>query len=141
MPVLGAAAAVLLTPPAPPHPEGDRRATDGRTAQAPGRGERPVYQARISSYGHAEGDTLTYEVSDTPKDELLLSNTVLIEEVRVDGQMQANGGRLQFTRTMWYAPKLGMPVVIEIEDNDEAGKPLRRERIEPTLAQQARTAN
>ena len=49
--------------------------------------------------------------------------------------------RLQFTRTVWYAPKLGMPVVIEIEDNDEAGKPLRRERVELTHAQQARAAN
>ena len=228
-------------PPAPALPEGDRRATDGRTAQAPGRGERPVYQVRLSSYGHAEGDILTYEVTDTRKDELLLTYTVAIEEVRVDGQMQANGGRLQldaqgrvkgqreaegpestfdpaqetwwarpqagesrvlaykesyvradktrgqidwrgtsqvgslrqmetaagdfdvlpikstgqatntpsggpatrlqFTRTVWYAPKLGMPVVIEIEDNDEAGKPLRRERVELTHAQQARTAN
>ena len=49
--------------------------------------------------------------------------------------------RLQFTRTVWYAPKLGVPVVIEIEDNDEAGKPLRRERVELMHAQQARTAN
>ena len=230
-------------------PDADRRSTDGRTAQAPGRGERPVYQARISSYGHAEGDILTYQVTDTRKDELLLSYTVLIDEVRADGQMQANGGKLQldaqgriksqkdgqrggqnsadspeatfepaqetwwarpqvgesrvlafkesyvradkqrgqidwrgssqvgslrqmetaagdfdvmpikstgqaidtpvsgpvsklqFTRTVWYAPKLGMPVVIEIEDNDEAGKPLRRERVELTHAQQARTAN
>ena len=226
-------------------PDADRRVTDGRTAQAPGRGERPVYQARISSYGHAEGDILTYQVTDTRKDELLLSYTVLIDEVRADGQMQANGGKLQldaqgrvkiqrggqsstdgpeatfepaqetwwarpqvgesrvlafkenyvradkqrgqidwrgssqvgslrqmetaagdfdvmpikstgqaidtpvsgpvsklqFTRTVWYAPKLGMPVVIEIEDNDEAGKPLRRERVELTHAQQARTAN
>ncbi len=244
------AAAAVVLPAAPPSavaapatalPEGDRRATDGRTAQAPGRGERPVYQVRLSSYGHAEGDILTYEVTDTRKDELLLTYTVAIEEVRVDGQMQANGGRLQldaqgrvksqrqadgiestfepaqetwwarpqvgesrvlaykesyvradkqrgqidwrgtsqvgsqrqmetaagdfdvlpikstgqavdtpvggpprrlqFTRTVWYAPKLGMPVVIEIEDNDEAGKPLRRERIELTHAQQARTAN
>ena len=225
----------------PPLPEGERRATDGRTAQAPGRGERPVYQARISSYGHAEGDILSYEVTDTRKDEVLLNYSVLVEEVRVDGQMQANGGRLQldaqgrvksqrdangseatfepaqetwwarpqagesrilaykesyvradkqrgqidwrgtsqvgslrqmetpagdfdvlpikstgqavdtpqggppsrlqFTRTVWYAPKLGIPVVIEIEDNDEAGKPLRRERVELTHAQQARTAN
>ena len=246
-PVTAAAAAVIVAPPVPVPvpvpvpPEGDRRATDGRTAQAPGRGERPVYQARISSYGHAEGDILSYQVTDTRKDELLQSYTVLIEEVRVDGQMQANDGRLkldaqgrvksqreadglestfepaqetwwarpqagesrilaykeiyvradkqrgqidwrgtsqvgslrqmetaagdfdvlpikstgqavdtpvngpatrlQFTRTVWYAPKLGMPVVIEIEDNDEAGKPLRRERVELTHAQQARTAN
>ena len=239
-PVAPAAAATPVAP-----PDADRRATDGRTAQAPGRGERPVYQARISSYGHAEGDTLTYQVTDTRKDELLLSYTVLIDEVSADGQMRANGGRLeldaqgrvksqkdgqretdgseatfepaqetwwarpragesralafkenyvradrqrgqidwrgnsqvgslrqmetaagdfdvmpikstgqaidtpasgpvsrlQFTRTVWYAPKLGVPVVIEIEDNDEAGKPLRRERVELMHAQQARTAN
>ena len=239
-PVAPAAAATPVAPPG-----ADRRATDGRTAQAPGRGERPVYQARISSYGHAEGDTLTYQVTDTRKDELLLSYTVLIDEVSADGQMRANGGRLQldaqgrvksqkdgqretdgseatfepaqetwwarpragesralafkenyvradrqrgqidwrgnsqvgslrqmetaagdfdvmpikstgqaidtpasgpvsrlqFTRTVWYAPKLGVPVVIEIEDNDEAGKPLRRERVELMHAQQARTAN
>jgi len=230
-------------------PDADRRATDGRTALAPGRGERPVFQARISSYGHAEGDILSYQVTDTRKDEVLLNYTVLIDEVRADGQMQANVGKLQldaqgrvksqkegqrggqnssdgaeatfepaqetwwarpqagenrvlaykenyvradkqrgqidwrgssqvgslrqmetaagdfevmpikstgqaidtpvsgpvsklqFTRTVWYAPKLGMPVVIEIEDNDEAGKPLRRERVELTHAQQARTAN
>ena len=239
--VSAAAAALPVAPPAPALPEGDRRATDGRTALAPGRGERPVYQARISSYGHAEGDILSYQVTDTRKDEVLLNYSVLIEEVRVDGQMQANSGklqldaqgrvksqretngpestfepaqetwwarpqagesrilafkesyvradkqrgqidwrgtsqvgslrqmetpagdfdvlpikstgqavdtplngpptRLQFTRTVWYAPKLGMPVVIEIEDNDDAGKPLRRERVELTHAQQARTAN
>ena len=54
-PVAPAAAATPVAP-----PDADRRATDGRTAQAPGRGERPVYQARISSFGHAEGDILTY---------------------------------------------------------------------------------
>ena len=244
MPSAGAAPAAVAAATSAT-PDADRRVTDGRTAQAPGRGERPVYQARISSYGHAEGDILTYQVTDTRKDELLLSYTVLIDEVRSDGQMQANGGKLQldaqgrikiqrggqsstdgpeatfepaqetwwarpqvgesrvlafkenyvradkqrgqidwrgnsqvgslrqmetaagdfdvmpikstgqaidtpvsgpvsklqFTRTVWYAPKLGMPVVIEIEDNDEAGKPLRRERVELTHAQQARTAN
>lgn len=242
MPTAGAAtAAVAAAAASTSTPDADRRATDGRTAPAPGRGERPVYQARISSYGHAEGDILTYQLTDTRKDELLLSYTVLIDEVRPDGQMQANGGKLQldaqgriksqrvadgpeatfepaqetwwarpqagesralafkenyvradkqrgqidwrgssqvgslrqmetaagdfevmpikstgqaidtpvngpvsklqFVRTVWYAPKLGMPVVIEIEDNDEAGKPLRRERVELTHAQQARTAN
>jgi hypothetical protein len=49
--------------------------------------------------------------------------------------------RLQFTRTVWFAPKLGVPVAMDIEDNDETGKPLRRERIELTHAQQQRTAN
>ena len=49
--------------------------------------------------------------------------------------------KLQFTRTVWFAPKLGVPVAIDMEDNDEAGKPVRRERIELTHAQQHRTAN
>ncbi len=59
----------------------------------------------------------------------------------IDTPVSGPVSKLQFTRTVWYAPKLGMPVVIEIEDNDEAGKPLRRERVELTHAQQARTAN
>ena len=238
---------VTALPPAPPAsaPDADRRNTDGRTAQAPGQGERPVYQARINSFGHAEGDILTYQLSDTRKDEVLLSYTVAIDEVRADGHLVANGGqtlldpqgrlksqrpdpkggdgaqssfepaqelwwarpqagenravafresyvradktrgevewrgnaqvgsqrqletaagdfdvlpikttglgtdtpsggqavKLQFSRTVWFAPKLGMPVAIDIEDNDEAGRPLRRERVELTHAQQARTAN
>ncbi len=215
--------------------------TGGLTAQAPGRGERPVYQARANSFGHAEGDTLSYQVLDTRKDEVLRSYTVSIDEVRPDGLLSANGGLWQmdaqgrlkrqraedgtqssyepaqeiwwakpqagetrpaafketvlradqsvlqiewkgssqvgtlrvvetpagefevlpikttgqstqtaagapalaglFTRTVFYAPKLGVPVLIEIEDNDAQGRPLRRERIELTHAQQARTAN
>lgn len=239
---LPAPAAVPSLPVAAPSlPDPDRRATDGRTAAAPGRGERPVFQARINSFGHAEGDIFTYQVTDTRKDELLLTYTLAIEEVRADGSLLANGGqtqldpqgrtmlrrdadgsqtnyvpaqdlwwarpqagesravaftesyqradksrgqitwrgnaqvgntrlletpagdydvlpikttgqgvdtpeggkpvRLQLTRTVFYAPKLGMPVAIDIEDNDEAGRPLRRERIELTHAQQSRTAN
>ncbi len=218
-----------------------RRTTDGRTAAAPGRGERPVYQARINSFNHAEGDILSYQLSDTRKDELLLSYTLAIEEVKPDGHLVLNGGRwqldpqgrtksrqegefeqstfepvqdiwwsrpqagesravafketyvradktrgqidwrgnaqvgsqrvlettagdfdvlpikttgqavetpaggqpltFQFVRTVWYSPKLGVPVAIDIEDNDNTGRPLRRERIELTHAQQARTAN
>jgi Caspase domain len=214
-----------------------RPSTDGRTAQAPGRGERPVFQARSNSFGHAEGDTFSYQLMDTRKDEVLASYTLAIEEVRADGQLSANGGqwlldpqgRIQqqraqdgtqsryepaqelwwarpqpgesrpvafketqtppgksplliewrgtaqvgslrvmetaagefevlpikttgqrtqstpgggtFTRTVFYAPKLGVPVAIEIEDNDAGGRPLRRERIELTHAQQARSAN
>jgi len=214
-----------------------RPSTDGRTAQAPGRGERPVFQARSNSFGHAEGDTFSYQLLDTRKDEVLASYTLAIEEVRADGLLLANGGQWQldpegrillqraedgtqsrfepvqalwwarpqpgesravafketqllpdkrqqliewrgtaqvgslrvmetaagefevlpikttgqrsqapagggsFTRTVYYAPKLGVPVAIEIEDNDASGRPLRRERIELTHAQQARTAN
>lgn len=218
-----------------------RPSTDGRTAQAPGQGERPVYQARINSFGHAEGDVLSYQVTDTRKDEVLQSYTLSIDLITPDGQLSANAGdfkmdpegrlraqksedgstvryepaqdwwwarpqvgesrsvghkeryaradntrgsidwrgtaqvgsprqvetqagdfdvlpikttgtgvdtpeggaprKLQFTRTVWFAPKLGVPVAIDIEDNDEAGKPLRRERIELTHAQQQRTAN
>ena len=226
---------------APAGPDPDRRATDGRTAAAPGRGERPVFQARINSFGHAEGDVFTYQITDTRKDELLLTYTLAIEEVRPDGSLLANGGQmqldaqarptlqrsadgsqtsfdpaqdlwwsrpqpgesravsfvesyvradktrgrivwrgtaqvgtprlmetpagdhevlpikttgqgvdtpeggrpvtLQLVRTVFFAPKLGMPVAIEIEDNDEGGRPLRRERVELTHAQQSRTAN
>ena len=222
-------------------PTPQRPSTDGRTAQAPGQGERPVFQARANSFGHAEGDTLSYQRVDTRKDELLTSYTLSIDEVRNDGHLSANGGQWQldpqgrlmqqrdedgtrhryepaqeiwwarpqpgesrpvafketrvlpdqrevqiewrgtaqvgsarqietpagefevlpikitgqsrqtpatgapgggaFTRTVYYAPKLGVPVVIEIEDNDSSGRPLRRERIELMHAQQSRTAN
>lgn len=218
-----------------------RPSTDGRTAQAPGQGERPVYQARINSFGHAEGDVLSYQLTDTRKDEVLQTYTLSIDLVTPDGQLSANGGsfkmdpegrlrtqksedgstvryepsqdwwwarpqvgenrsvghketyaradgakgiidwrgtaqvgsqrqietqagdfdvlpikttgtgvetpeggaprKLQFTRTVWFAPKLGVPVAMDIEDNDETGKPVRRERIELTHAQQQRTAN
>ena len=240
-PTSAAVAAAGPSAPAPTAPQADRRATDGRTAQAPGGGERPVFQARINSFGYAEGDTLSYQVLDTHKDELLLSYSLVVEEVSPDGQLVANGGQvqmdpqgrlksqrnangsqsvfepaqefwwarpqtgesrstvfkesyvradksrgqiewrgtsqvgilrhmetpagdfevlpirtkgqgidtpaggkptsLQFTRTVWYAPKLGLPVVIEIEDNDSAGRPLRRERVELTHAQQSRPGN
>lgn len=235
-PPAAVAAAASAAAPAAPRPS-----TDGRTAQAPGQGERPVYQARINSFGHAEGDVLSYQLTDTRKDLVLQSYTIAIDQVTPDGQLQANGGafrmdpegrlrtqksedgstvqyepsqdwwwarpqagesrsvghketyaradntrgviswngtaqvgsprqietqagdfdvlpikttgsgvetpeggaprKLQFTRTVWFAPKLGVPVAIDIEDNDEAGKPVRRERIELTHAQQQRTAN
>ncbi len=236
-----ASAAVAAAAPASAASSAARANTDGRTAQAPGQGERPVYQARINSYGHAEGDVLSYQLTDTRKDEVLQSYTLSIDQVTPDGQLSANGGafkmdpegrlraqkaedggtvryepsqdwwwarpqvgesrsvghketyaradntrgvidwrgtaqvgsarqietqagdfdvlpikttgtgvetpeggaprKLQFTRTVWFAPKLGVPVAIDIEDNDEAGKPVRRERIELTHAQQQRTAN
>jgi hypothetical protein len=235
------AAALAAAAPASAASAAARPNTDGRTAQAPGQGERPVYQARINSYGHAEGDVLSYQLTDTRKDEVLQTYTLSIDQVTPDGQLSANSGdfkmdpegrlraqksedgstvryepsqdwwwarpqsgesrsvghketyaradgargvidwrgnaqvgsarqietqagdfdvlpikttgtgvetpaggaprKLQFTRTVWFAPKLGVPVAIDIEDNDEAGKPVRRERIELTHAQQQRTAN
>lgn len=218
-----------------------RPLTDGRTSQAPGRGERPVFQARINSFGHAEGDTFSYQLHDMRKDEVLSNFTLSIDEVGADGHLSLNGGQWamdpqgrlkkqraedgtqstfepaqetwwarpqpgesrnvafketllradktqlviewrgtsqvgslrlletpagdfevlpiktsgqsqqtaaggagttgQFTRTVYYAPKLGVPVAIEIEDNDASGRPLKRERLELTHAQQSRTAN
>ena len=240
VPVAPVAAIAPASAPKPP-PVQDTPGNDGRTAPAPGRGERPVFQARMNSFGYAEGDTLSYQLMDTRKDELLLSYTLVIDEVKADGHLVVNGGQVQldpqgrlksqtqangaqstfepaqefwwarpqagenrntvfketylradksrgqiewrgnsqvgslrhletpagdyevlpikttgqgvdtpaggqpinllFTRTVWYAPKLGLPVVIEFEDNDASGRPLRRERIELTHAQQSRTPN
>ena len=231
------APATTAAPPANPL----RPPTDNRTSAAPGQGERPVFQARRNPFDHAEGDTLSYNLVDTRKDEVLSSYTVSIDEVRADGQLSANGGQWQldpqgrlkqqrlddgtlitfepaqelwwakpqagesrpvafketriqpnkpqvqinwrgnaqvgslrvmetpagefevlpikttgqssltragalgsngqFTRTVFYSPKLGMPVAIDIEDNDASGRSVRRERIELTHAQQARTVN
>lgn len=228
-----AASAPPVNKPRPP--------TDSRTTAAPGQGERPVFQARRNPFDHAEGDTLSYNLVDTRKDEVLSSYTVAIDEVRADGNLSANGGQWQldpqgrikqqrledgtqitfepaqelwwaqpqtgesrpvafketriqtnkpsvqiswrgnaqvgslrtmetpagefevlpikttgqstltragapgsngqFTRTVFYAPKLGMPVAIEIEDNDASGRSQRRERVELTHAQQSRTVN
>ena len=44
----------------------------------------------------------------------------------------------QFSRTVWYAPSIGHPVAIDIQDADRVGKLLKRERIELTHAQQSR---
>lgn len=237
-PTAAAAPAPAASAAAPPRPA---LPIDGRTSQAPGQGERPVFNARSNSFGHAEGDTLSYHVLDTRKDEVLASYTLSIDAVRDNGALQANGGRWQldaegravvvsaedgttsrfepaeqwwwarpragegravafretvvrsdgtrwvtewsgtaqvgslrlletpggefdvlpikttgqgrrtegsaapvtigFTRTVWYAPKLGLPVAVDIEDNDAEGRPLRRERIELTHAQQLRGAN
>ncbi len=214
---------------------------DGRTERAPGQGERPVFQTRANSYGHAEGDVLSYERVDTRKDEVLASYVIAIEKIVDNGALQANGGlwqldpegrpvgvksedgaetrfepaeawwwarpragearavqfvenylradkskgriswrgqaqvgsarvlevqagefevlpiritgqgtdtpegkppvQMTFTRVVHFAPKLGVPVAIDIEDNDAGGRPLKRERIELTHAQQARTIN
>ncbi len=215
--------------------------TDGRTERAPGQGERPVYQTRANSFGHAEGDVLSYERVDTRKDEVLASYVIAIEKIEDAGTLLANGGLWQldpegrpvrvkgedgaetrfepaeawwwarprsgetravqfseryeradksrgqiswkgqaqvgnarvlevqagefevlpirvtgqgtdtpegkparamtFTRVVYFAPRLGVPVAIDIEDNDAGGRPLKRERIELTHAQQSRTLN
>jgi len=233
-PAVALPASAAAAAPVPPVP-----LAGGRTQAAPGQGERPVLQARTNPWGHAEGDTLSYQLTDTRKDELLLSYTLAIDSVAPDGALQANGGswlldpqgrtRLQraedgtqsrfepaqelwwqkpqpgesravafaedfiradktqgrtewrgqaqvgtarvletpageyevlpirtsgrytrsfangasaqgqFVRTVWFAPKLGVPVAIELEDNDSTGRPLRRERIELTHAQTARS--
>lgn len=222
-------------------PTAGRPSSDNRTERAPGQGERPVYQTRTNSFGHAEGDVLSYERSDRRKDELLASYVIAIDKVESDGRLQANGGawlmdaegrlvsmkaedgsesrfepaeswwwarpragetravqfsesyqrsdksrgrldwrgqaqvgsvrtlevpagehevlpirvtgqgtdtpeggaprQLLFTRVVYFAPKLGVPVAIDIEDNDASGRPLKRERIELTHAQQSRTVN
>lgn len=240
-PAAASAPAAAAAPASAPSTPVIRPGTDGRTALAPGQGERPVYQARINSFGHAEGDTFSYQLSDTRKDEVLRSYTLSIDEVGADGHLSLNGGQWQmdpqgrlkkqraedgaqstyepaqetwwarpqpgesravafketllradktqlqiewrgtsqvgslrvmetpagefevlpiktsgqsqqtatgsagisgqFTRTVYYAPKLGVPVAIEIEDNDASGRPLKRERLELTHAQQARTSN
>ena len=46
----------------------------------------------------------------------------------------------QFSRTVWYSPKLKHPVAIDIEDADRLGKLLKRERVELLHAQQAHGA-
>ena len=211
---------------------------DGRTVRNANGGERPAYTPRTNPYGYAEGDTYTYQVIDTWKDEVMGNYTTAIEEVLDNGQMLADGqqtvmdamGRLvrqphpdgsvsqfepaqqlwwsnpkrgesrdlkfkeviqrgknsvevewkgstsvgrprkietpageyevlpmessgwyyealsdglrstKWTRTVWYSPKLGHPVAIDIEEADRLGKVLKRERVELLHAQSARTA-
>ncbi len=212
---------------------------DNRTVRNADGGERPAYAPRTNSYGYSEGDTYTYQVVDTWKDEVLSRYTTAIEEVLPDGQMLANGqqmlmdaqGRLKkfanadgsvsqfepsqdlwwsnpkrgesrdlrftetiqragrkpsevewkgstsvgkaqkidtpagefevlpiessgwayevvsdglrstkWSRTVWYSPKLGHPVAIDIQDADRLGKLLKRERVELLHAQASRAA-
>jgi hypothetical protein len=215
--------------------------TDGRTERAPGRGERPVFQTRSNSFGHAEGDVLSYERVDTRKDEVLASYVIAIDKIEDTGVLRANGGlwlldpearpvlvkaedgsetrfepaetwwwarpragdaravqftevylradksggriawrgqaqvgtprvlevqagefevlpirstgqgtdtpegkparTLTFSRVVYFAPKLGVPVAVDIEETDAGGRAIRRERIELTHAQQSRTLN
>jgi hypothetical protein len=236
---MAAAPAAAASAPSPASPA--LKPVDGRTERAPGQGERPVYQTRANSYGHAEGDVLSYERVDTRKDEVLASYVIAIEKIVDSGALQANGGlwqldpegrpvgvksedgaetrfepaeawwwarpragearavqfvenylradkskgriswrgqaqvgsarvlevqagefevlpirvtgqgtdtpegkppvQMTFTRVVHFAPKLGVPVAIDIEDNDANGRPLKRERIELTHAQQSRTIN
>ena len=67
------------------------QATDGRTTRNPEGGERPVYTPRSNSFGYAEGDTFSYQVTDTWKGEVTSRYTTAIEEVLDNGQMLANG--------------------------------------------------
>ena len=244
-PAAGAPAATALQAAAPAaaraaQPPAGPPALDGRTARNANGGESPVFSPRTNNFGYAEGDTFTYQVRDTWKDEILGSYTTAIEEVLGDGNLLANGhqmqmdpqgrlksqrrpdgsvsqfepvqelwwsnpkvgesrrvkftenfrrpggasgeiefkgsssvGRLrkietpagsfeampietsgwyyetlkngsltsgQFSRTVWYSPKLKHPVAIDIEDADRLGKLLKRERVELLHAQQAHGA-
>ncbi len=47
---------------------------------------------------------------------------------------------LRITRVVYLAPRLGVPVAMDLELDDAEGRALKRERIELTHAQQARTA-
>ncbi|MDP1649414.1 MAG: hypothetical protein Q8M01_14610, partial [Rubrivivax sp.] len=79
-------------------PQGRRPGTtapDGRTVRHAEGGERPVYLPRSNNYGYAEGDTYTYRVIDTWKDEVTGTYTTAIDEVLGDGQLLANGHALQ----------------------------------------------
>lgn len=67
------------------------RATDGRTQRTAEGGERPVYMPRTNAYGYAEGDTFTYKVLDTWKNQVLSEYTTSIEEVLDSGDLLANG--------------------------------------------------
>jgi hypothetical protein len=49
-----------------------------------------------------------------------------------------NSGK--WSRTVYYSPKLGHPVAIDIQDADRVGKLLKRERVELMHAQSARAA-
>ena len=83
-------------------------ATDARTTRNPQGGERPVYTPRSNSYGYAEGDTFSYQVTDTWKGEVTGRYTTAIEEVLDNGQMLANSqqvaldaqGRLKSLRSI-----------------------------------------
>ncbi len=46
----------------------------------------------------------------------------------------------KWSRTVWYSPKLGHPVAIDIQDVDRLGKLLKRERVELLHAQASRAA-
>ena len=220
---------------------GQPAAVDGRTMRNGESGERPVYTPRSNSFGYSEGDTFTYQVIDSWKDELTGSFTTAIEEVLDNGKLLGNGHQLQmdpqgrvtrethrdgsysefepsqdlwwsnpkrgesrdlqfkenlrradgssrgevewkgstrvgkprkielpagefevlpiessgwlyesladgtrnsakWSRIVWYSPRLGHPVAIDIEDTDRLGKLLKRERVELLHAQSARNA-
>jgi hypothetical protein len=211
---------------------------DVRTQRAPEGGERPAFTPRTNPFGHTEGDTTTWQVTDTWKGEVSGRYTTAIEQVLDDGRLLANGGQVQldaqgrvtrhanaeggvsqyepaqalwwakpaagerrivkylekfnradgtvgqtewkgsarvgrlrkidtpagsfevlpvessgwwyeklgdgtlrsgqWSRTAYYAPKLGHPVAVEIENADRLGRLLKRERIDLLHAQTAR---
>jgi hypothetical protein len=53
------------------------------------------------------------------------------------GRGPLNSG--QWSRTVWYSPKLGHPVAIDIEDANALGKLLKRERVELLQVQSAKS--
>ena len=68
---------------------------DGRTVRTADGGERPAYALRNNPFGYAEGDTYTYQVIDTWKDEITGRYTHAIETVLEDGRLVANGQQVQ----------------------------------------------
>lgn len=70
-------------------------ALDGRTVRSAGGGERPAYIPKNNPFGYAEGDTYTYQVIDTWKDEITGRYTHAIEAVLEDGRLLANGEQVQ----------------------------------------------
>ncbi len=73
----------------------DDAGPDGRTQRNPEGGERPVFTPRRNAYGHAEGDTTTWQLTDTWKGEVAGQYTTAIEQVLDDGRMLANGQQVQ----------------------------------------------
>ena len=62
-----------------------------------------------------------------------------IESTGTWSETLANGARSngQWSRTVYYSPKLQHPVAMDVRDADALGRPLRRERIQLLHAQQA----
>ncbi|MBA4176514.1 MAG: hypothetical protein C0505_08125 [Leptothrix sp. (in: Bacteria)] len=134
--------------------------TVDETVRAPAdKPRKPPETPRSNPLGCAEGDTITCQVADTWKGEVVRECTTAIDEVLSDGAPRANGQQLlmdaqdrvagefevppvessgQWRRTACYAPRLGHPVAIEIGNADRRGKLLERERIALRHAQTTR---